>query len=98
MRLTDLSPAWVGTLDGRHGTGVSFDCPCCRTRGGADRIVRRIHVMFVEPLDGGAPVRSHGPLWKRIGESFETLTLTPSVDASSDGHWHGHVTNGEASP
>lgn len=24
-----------------------------------------------------------------------TLTLTPSVDASKHGHWHGFITNGE---
>ena len=33
-------------------------------------------------------------LWKRTGENFETLTLTPSVDASAEGHWHGFITNG----
>ncbi len=36
-----------------------------------------------------------GYLWKRTGETFETLTLSPSVDASASGHWHGHITNGE---
>lgn len=86
MRLEELAPAWLGTLDGRSGTGVSFDCPCCRAR--------RLHVMFAEPLDGGAPVRGHGPLWQRTGDTFETLTLTPSIDASSDGHWHGFITAG----
>jgi hypothetical protein len=27
--------------------------------------------------------------------NFETLTITPSLDASHSGHWHGHITNGE---
>ena len=38
------------------------------------------------------------PRWFDVpgkGETFETLTLTPSVDASAAGHWHGHVTDGE---
>lgn len=26
---------------------------------------------------------------------FENVTLTPSIDASSSGHWHGFVKNGE---
>lgn len=34
-------------------------------------------------------------LWHREGDSFETLTLTPSVDASHFGHWHGFITNGD---
>jgi hypothetical protein len=36
-----------------------------------------------------------GFLWTRTGETFEALTLTPSVDASPAGHWHGFVTKGE---
>lgn len=36
-----------------------------------------------------------GFLWQREGETFETLTLSPSVDASAAGHWHGWVRNGE---
>jgi hypothetical protein len=26
------------------------------------------------------------------------LTVTPSIDASKSGHWHGHITNGEVVP
>lgn len=26
------------------------------------------------------------------------LTVTPSIDASKSGHWHGFITNGECSP
>lgn len=36
-----------------------------------------------------------GCLWQRTGETFDTLTLTPSVDASASGHWHGFVTAGD---
>jgi hypothetical protein len=35
-----------------------------------------------------------GYLWRREGDTFETLTLIPSVDASKSGHWHGFVRNG----
>ncbi|HUD10952.1 MAG TPA: hypothetical protein VMS08_00955 [Candidatus Saccharimonadia bacterium] len=47
--------------------------------------------------------------WQRTGEDFETLTLAPSVDASAnkspfwegticvEGHWHGHIRNGQVS-
>lgn len=34
-------------------------------------------------------------LWQRTGETFDDLTLSPSVDASKSGHWHGHITGGE---
>jgi hypothetical protein len=29
------------------------------------------------------------------GASFSDVTLTPSVDASQAGHWHGFITDGE---
>lgn len=37
-----------------------------------------------------------GVHWTREGDTFETLTIKPSVDASASGHWHGFVTAGEA--
>lgn len=33
--------------------------------------------------------------WKFIAaESFDTITVTPSLDASASGHWHGCITAG----
>lgn len=37
-----------------------------------------------------------GFLWQRTGEAFDAMTLSPSVDASPSGHWHGWVQGGEA--
>jgi hypothetical protein len=35
-------------------------------------------------------------VWTRVnGETFDTLSLQPSIDASAWGCWHGHITNGE---
>jgi hypothetical protein len=35
-------------------------------------------------------------IWTCDGlDDFESLTLTPSVDASASGHWHGFITNGQ---
>lgn len=33
--------------------------------------------------------------WGRTGDDFETLSITPSIDASAAKHWHGFITNGE---
>lgn len=33
--------------------------------------------------------------WKRKGDTFEELTLEPSVNCEASGHWHGFVTKGE---
>jgi hypothetical protein len=97
----DLEPNWVGaggegiTKDGnpvppRHGVGITFSCPC-----GCDLWC---YVPFNNPLDGGPPLEPGRPLWQRTGETFETLTVTPSILRSRDKGgcgWHGFITNGE---
>jgi len=100
MRLVDLDPRWgVDRADvviggerryvpDRAGMGITFWCPHCRAT--------RLAVWFVNPVDGRPP-HAAKHLWTRAGESFETLTLTPSIDASESGHWHGFITNGEVS-
>ena len=108
MRLIDLYPRWgidadivIGGVskhfEGRTGMAVSFECPHCVAREIAtgDKRVQRLAVWFANPIDGGPPTDDAKTLWTRTGDTFETLTLSPSVDASSDGHWHGFIRNGE---
>lgn len=101
MKLTDLNPAFVGSggagisnKDGpvpeRQGVGLAFDCPCgCGTRA---------YVSFTNPMDGKPPphrARAE-PRWDRTGDTFETLTLSPSILRSGPDScgWHGYITNG----
>lgn len=101
MRLTELKPAFVGAggpgisnSDGspvpeRTGIGLIFDCPCgkCNTRA---------FVAFENPLDGGVPHISKGqPTWQRIGDTFDTITLEPSILRVGGCGWHGYIRNGE---
>jgi hypothetical protein len=78
-------------------SGLTFLCPHCRTQ--------RLGVQFDPPIDPQGwlakginwPKAQH--VWTRTGDTFETLTLTPSIDASGsgiafDGHWHGFIRNG----
>lgn len=93
MKLTDLDPDWLYEA-GRSGMGLMFLCPHCALSA------RRqyLGVWFANPVDGGAPAPPAAlplPRWRRTGETFETLTLTPSIDVSAAGHWHGFITNGE---
>lgn len=76
----------------RQGVGVLCDCPCGNRDEG-----HQLYVPFANPLDGGPPMhtgKNNG--WQRTGETFETLTLTPSIlrIVPSCG-WHGFITNGE---
>lgn len=33
--------------------------------------------------------------WQRTSDDFATMSITPSIDASASGHWHGHITGGQ---
>jgi hypothetical protein len=113
MRLSELNPHWISEWTAlgkpeRHGMGVMFDCLHCVLKGikSGDSSMVRIPVGFKNPLDGGPPfkdeIKADGmargrPLWDRTGDTFDTLTLSPSIDASKthDGGWHGFVRSGE---
>lgn len=97
MRLTDLHPRWVAPL-GTTGlrTGLRFDCPCCQ--------VQRVVIAFDQPIfyraaaiKGATRVNGEVFIWQRTGDTFETISLSPSLNASQwqPPHWHGVITNGE---
>lgn len=100
-----------GASDARDGVAFDCPCERCasghqiRNAGVARRC--RLGVQFAgrpmtlqEKLDHvhefGTFDVPPGVVWEAKGDSFDTLTLSPSVDASASGHWHGHVKNGEA--
>ena len=89
MKLTELDPRWTTHEKGRKGQGIVFLCPHCKTHF--------IAVFFANPLDGGAALPApsdsqNAYRWQRTGETFDILTLIPSINAPC---WHGFVTNGE---
>lgn len=94
-RLVDADPVWVdgSVSDGeRHGTGIIFNCPI------HDECFA--NVQFSNPLDGSPSHDNNGrcePTWHRTGETFETLTLSPSIRrlGGPDGcEWHGFIRGG----
>src|SRR5574341_2614043 len=99
MKLTELNPRWVGhggegirNRDGspvprRERIGISFDCPCPTVCG------ERVYVPFENPADGGPAVSE--PAWQREGETFELLTINPSIQRVGGCAWHGWVRSGE---
>lgn len=106
MRLVDLNPRFLsaggegiyhrdpstGALvpaPRREGVGIMFDCPC--------GCPNPCYVPFRNPVDGGEPLESGNPRWDRTGDTFETLTLSPSILRSLPHGcgWHGWIRNGE---
>lgn len=47
------------------------------------------------PFGDGQPCKSDCGWTPQGPIEFETMTVTPSLDGSAGGLWHGHVTNGE---
>lgn len=98
--LTQFRPEWTFFAPGRRDTTLMFSCPC----GCGAALV----IPLKNPLDKGrqddrAP---HAFRWKRVGESFDTLTITPTIHVLENmeieagtlpgpsSHWYGLITEG----
>lgn len=103
MRLTDLDPQWLVKESAR--IGFTFNGPLRRGFRQSCFLVsppsREQWAIFEENLGEDAEVQgcTPGTRWSIAGgiesASFETLTVTPSIDGSPGGEWHGFITNGE---
>lgn len=100
MKLTELSPRWIAH-DGNDKAALIFKCPHCRETWLTctfQSIKMSTQLELYRPegeASRGDVVPSRQDYaWRRNGDDFETLSVTPSVDASSSGHWHGFITNG----
>lgn len=84
-KLTELNPEWTGVMRQNSGEGIVFDCPACGPR-------HRLAAYFSNPLDGKEHLpRPQNQIWQRDGKTFETLTISPSIDY---GCFHGWVERG----
>ena len=93
MKLHELNPRWIVVEKNTEEVGITFDCPCCRTQ----RLGVFFHDIGEEVQDDNF-LRAHNldinHIWNRQGKTFATITLSPSIDVSAKGHWHGFITNG----
>jgi hypothetical protein len=110
VKLTELQPHWVqppqwSEQGPKFYIGVSFLCPHCVHTPcptcGAQR-GKRLAVSFWPPID---PESAMGRMFdyqpmpgahQRVsGETFDTLTLAPSIGFDNPPHFHGRIENGE---
>lgn len=100
---------WWPEIDGSIKVGMVFDCPHCFGAAKPQRLAV-FFKPFIDPHNKvpevawampGAPNPNTGEIpktlfWNRDGETFETMTLMPSIDTTGyEGHWHGFITGGE---
>ena len=97
MRLIDLEPRWLSL------SVFAFKCPHCQqallTCKNVVMSLRDQHRLYEQRLGEGWNLLVVGckeeMAWNfKSNEPFETMTVTPSLDASASGHWHGFITAG----
>ena len=86
--LVELEPSWVINQD--KVMGLRFNCP----EHHDDKTWCVQVVPFTPALDGTAVPswQPNGHHWQRVGDTFEELTLTPSIYAACG--YHGFITKG----
>ena len=97
MKLTDLHPHWITD----EVTGLKmlwFDCPAHPEASEHDWVAIRVsekpsHQMEVPNASFPTTDDYKVNVWQVTGDSFENLTISPSIDMK--GHWHGFITNGQ---
>jgi hypothetical protein len=96
MRLVELKPRWI------HENVFIFLCPHCQQRWlscknapmkTGDQMELFIEAMKDEEIDTVVPSKPD-MAWAISGREFETMTVSPSIDASPSGDWHGHIKDG----
>lgn len=107
-RLIELDPRYL-EKEGRR-VGFTFLCPCClknrltcfsEPTSFKDQVQTMHSAMKTVPEDEDdwpidwVPSRTdYG--WKISNlEDFNITSVTPSIDASASGNWHGYITAGE---
>jgi hypothetical protein len=98
MKLSELEPRWLDE------NVFVFRCPHCRNtwlscKNAQISIKRQFEIFREANLEPAGPrygvvLMNAEAAWIVGGKDFATMTVTPSIDASASGHWHGHITNG----
>lgn len=97
IRLTELEPRWISD----HV--FVFKCPHCREWWLSCKNLKMTnseqHELFQRVYGGdwnGMVVGcDESTQWLISSRDFSHISVSPSIDASASGHWHGTITNGE---
>jgi hypothetical protein len=103
MKLTELEPEWIipDMFIFKNPTGGKDWLTCKRI---PMPMKEQYSIIYGDFMDGRTKTKWVGKTvvmtnpdcaWKFEGNDFNTLTVTPSIDASASGNWHGFITNGE---
>lgn len=105
MRLIDLDPRWL-VLDGvkvgfvfRSPTNQKWYQSCLFKKTSFKdqcKLLQTVNLVDDEGHPQKVQTCNADCDWTWFaGTSFEDISITPSLDGSAGGLWHGHITNGE---
>jgi hypothetical protein len=105
MRLVDLEPRWL--LDNGEKVGFVFRSPsdqkwfqsCMFKKVPFREQCKLLNAIGLTGGDDDWPknVQTCNPdcAWTHDTDDFATISVTPSLDGSQGGLWHGYITKGE---
>lgn len=98
MRLVELEPRWID----EHV--FVFRCPHCLTQWLSCKNAVMSHdaqwalfdsVFGEDNWNTTHVLCADDKAWKIKGRAFDSMTVSPSLNAEPCGHWHGNITKGE---
>src|SRR5690349_18673157 len=97
MRLTELDPAWLSpdVFVFRSPSGHGDLLTCKRVAMPMKEQYELIYKKNPQFVGKCVVMTKDEMAWSFNGNDFETMTVSPSIDASASGNWHGHIINGE---
>lgn len=96
MRLLDLEPRWI-----YKNKIFTFKCPHCRRDWLTCKRVVMSHRQQREIAEAAfgddisnVVLCQDDCAWSFSSFDFATISVSPSLDASKSGNWHGHISSG----
>ena len=97
MKLIDLEPAWLSpdVFVFKSPTGHGDLLTCKRVQMTFREQYELIYKKNPQHVNRAVVMTVPEMAWTIQGSDFNTLTVSPSIDASASGNWHGFIIDGE---
>lgn len=97
MKLTDLQPKWLSedVFIFRSPSGHGDWITCKRIPISREEQYELIYKRNPEFIGQSVVCTHEAMAWNISGNNFETMTVSPSLDFSASGNWHGFIQNGQ---
>jgi tricorn protease-like protein len=97
MKLVDLSPRWLSkdVLMFKSPSGAGNWLTCKRVPMSFKDQCKLIYEDNPDLKGQVIVTTKDDQAWAFSSDDLNTISITPSIDASASGNWHGFITNGQ---